>query len=515
MASWTPTENFSWADDVEESIPLPSWNSSDSAGKNEAERPKEKSTKLSWGDTYLKAADASAARTDSKAPELDSRESTAMEEDQSGERSSRQSLSSPAEDGSLASASPLEADRSADGEADASELTSTGRQSNEAVETSPMGTPSDDKELSSSSSALSQICEDACREDIESFDTADEQSHEKEFVTALTERLLQAPRENDAAQRAPREHQSDGKDKEHNARFSGSHLRLRANRDQQAKAIELAGEIKNRHVGWNWHDDLNQLVDSGAHFEPSSNPGKLRFVNETASTRSRSMIMEARDTARNNSIRFIDGTTKATREFLMEAQGLIRSDNLGGLQDLMSSLQSPWATITTFPLLYDEASEWLNSGSWYMSSLAEATVSGALEVLRHLTSPWQTLERIPDGRRLLNRTVETGNLSMINFLVLDKHTSLNPIFKVDSGQEGPLGAAIRSGNIDTVKHMIKLGCNLRARCDSRLKPAVSFALASTDRTLLTGLSIMEPLLRRQILPTGHHFTSQQVLVHSV
>ncbi|GIZ42957.1 hypothetical protein CKM354_000620400 [Cercospora kikuchii] len=250
MAPWTPTENFSWADDVEESIPLPQWNAGDSAGKKETDRPKEDSKKSSWGDAFLKATGLSGANTKSEAPEVDLTEPTAMEEDQSGERNSRQELSSPADDGPLASASPPEADLSVNGKANGSELTSTDRQSDEDVGTSPMGTQSDDEELSSSSSALSQICEDAWGGDIENFDTADERSHEKEFVASLTRRLLHAPRGKDAADRAPEENQSDGKDEAHNARLSGSTTLLPANEGQRAGAIGQGGEMENRNPRW-------------------------------------------------------------------------------------------------------------------------------------------------------------------------------------------------------------------------------------------------------------------------
>ncbi|CAK1356713.1 hypothetical protein CB0940_12064 [Cercospora beticola] len=253
MAPWTPTENFSWADDVEESIPLPQWNAGDSARNKETERPKEKSTKLSWGEAFLKAAGVSAEKIDSKASELDPTEPTAMEEDQSDDRTCLEELPSPGdhvEHGPVASASSFEADLSANGEANASEFTSTDRQTNEEVVTPPMGAPGDDEELSSSSSALSQICEDAWGEDIENFDTSYEQSHEKEFIASLTKRLLHAPRGKDAAERAPGENQSDCKDREHNTRLSGSELRLQANEGQHANAVQLVDETEKRNPRW-------------------------------------------------------------------------------------------------------------------------------------------------------------------------------------------------------------------------------------------------------------------------
>ncbi|CAK1356711.1 unnamed protein product [Cercospora beticola] len=195
------------------------------------------------------------------------------------------------------------------------------------------------------------------------------------------------------------------------------------------------------------------------------------------------MDREVRRAWRTDSIRSVDGAVRSAWDVIREAERLVRNDDVLGLKDLLNSLEPQWARVTTFLQLSIEATEetrddgcWQDDNSRDMSLLEHATASGAFEVLRYLMSPWSNLEDAPRSRTILHRAVQRGHLEMMTFLVRDKDADLDLILESGDWELSPLAVAIESGDINIVKHLLDLGCNLQANCDDRSSPAVSFAL---------------------------------------
>ncbi|GIZ42958.1 hypothetical protein CKM354_000620500 [Cercospora kikuchii] len=230
-----------------------------------------------------------------------------------------------------------------------------------------------------------------------------------------------------------------------------------------------------------WCLSVAQQVDSRPQSEYSKLVKPVRFVNESASS-IWNVDREVRRAWRTDSIRSVNGAIRSASDVLSEAECLVYNDNLIGLQDLISSLEPQWAKVTTLLQLSIEAmgehddSDWEYGGAWGMSLLEHATNSGAFEVLRYLMSPWSNLKDAPRGRTLLHRAVQRGYLEIMTFLVRDKNADLDFLLKSDIVDLSPLAVSIESGNIDIVKHLFDLGCNLQANCDSLSTPAFSYAL---------------------------------------
>lgn len=63
----------------------------------------------------------------------------------------------------------------------------------------------------------------------------------------------------------------------------------------------------------------------------------------------------------------------------------------------------------------------------------------------------------------------------MTFLVRVKSADLNcRIWEFEN--QSPLAVAVDSGNIDTIKHLIDLGCDLQAPCTTSSDPVICLAL---------------------------------------